>query len=165
MQVCIDCGKVIEEGDIYPSRLEAQTYLHKACDKKRSTNWQRKTGWGKKNYVRNSKKLTENSRRYQQRLKIEAVRQLSNGTMACANPYNQHKEPYTDMRALTIDHINSDGAAFRKRLFGSNQRGASTYICRWLKKNGYPKDQFQVLCWNCQWIKRIESLKGDGKFN
>lgn len=44
---------------------------------------------------------------------------------------------------LTIDHKNNDGAAHRAQL----KPGTSIY--RWLEKNGYPQDRFQILCWNC----------------
>ena len=49
---------------------------------------------------------------------------------------------------LTLDHLESDGAAHRRRVGG----GYSVY--RWAKKHGYPK-RFQVLCWNCNEAKRI----------
>ena len=50
---------------------------------------------------------------------------------------------------LTIDHINNDGNRHR------SQPGSATgyAIYRWLKKEGYPKGQFQVLCWNCNCAK------------
>ncbi len=44
---------------------------------------------------------------------------------------------------LTLDHINNDGATKRKTL----KAGSPTY--RRLKKDGYPKTDFQLLCWNC----------------
>ena len=50
-----------------------------------------------------------------------------------------------DIRALSIDHINSDGASHRKEV------GNGMY--RWLLKNNFPEG-FQVLCMNCQFIKR-----------
>lgn len=49
---------------------------------------------------------------------------------------------------LTIDHVYNDGAAHRKNIGGG---GSSTYI--WLKRNGFPKDRFQLLCMNCNWGK------------
>ena len=47
---------------------------------------------------------------------------------------------------LTIDHINNDGAAHRRRVKGP--------IFRWLKRHNYPPG-FQVLCMNCNWAKRF----------
>jgi hypothetical protein len=55
---------------------------------------------------------------------------------------------FDDPRALSIDHVNGGGNAHRKVLKGVN-------LYRWIERNGYPKD-FQVLCMNCQFIKRYE---------
>jgi hypothetical protein len=49
---------------------------------------------------------------------------------------------------LTIDHINGDGAKHR-------EEGPGNRIYRWLKKNGFPKNNFQLLCFNCNCAKGI----------
>ncbi len=46
---------------------------------------------------------------------------------------------------LTLEHINRDGSAHRLRVGG----GANTY--RDLKKQGWPKSGYKVLCMNCNW--------------
>ncbi len=46
---------------------------------------------------------------------------------------------------LAIDHINGDGAKQRKNK--SIGRGHGFY--RWLKQNGFPKDNYRLLCHNC----------------
>lgn len=45
---------------------------------------------------------------------------------------------------LTIDHINGGGSAHKKAVGGS---GTSVY--RWLRQQGFPKDGFRLLCFNC----------------
>ena len=52
-----------------------------------------------------------------------------------------------DIRFLTVDHINNDGAAHRKSLTGTN-KAAGHNIYRWLRQNNYPPG-FQILCMNC----------------
>jgi len=53
-----------------------------------------------------------------------------------------------DERVLTIDHIDSDGILYRKVHH-------SIYV--WLALNDYPDNlNLQVLCMNCQFIKRVE---------
>lgn len=47
---------------------------------------------------------------------------------------------------LSIDHINGGGNKHRKII------GRSA-IYRWLVKNNFPKDKFQLLCMNCNWSR------------
>ena len=69
----------------------------------------------------------------------------SNGTMKCACCGED------DFNALTIDHINNDGAQHRKEL-----KGSTSSIHTWLIKNNFPEG-FQTLCFNCNWGKHINS--------
>lgn len=56
---------------------------------------------------------------------------------------------FSDIRALQLDHIHGGGSKQRKLL-----GGVGTYS--WMRKNNYPIG-FQVLCANCNWIKRYEN--------
>lgn len=49
---------------------------------------------------------------------------------------------------LQIDHINNDGAEHRKAL-----KSTRTTIYAWLRRNNYPKDNFQLLCGGCHHAK------------
>jgi hypothetical protein len=82
-------------------------------------------------------------------LKERVLSHYSAGTMACANPFNQHREPYTDIRALEIDHIHGGGLAH----FRSIGRMGGNGFYKWLITRGFPEG-YQVLCANCNRIKR-----------
>jgi len=69
----------------------------------------------------------------------------------CANPFGMHKEPFTDVDCLTIDHINDDGAKER-RLVAKTKNWGGINIYWWLFVRGYPEG-YQVLCMNCQFKK------------
>lgn len=56
---------------------------------------------------------------------------------------------FSDIRALSIDHIKGDGAKHRKKIGNAD-------FYQWIIKNNFPKG-FQVLCFNCQWIKRVKN--------
>ena len=56
---------------------------------------------------------------------------------------------FSDIRSLSIDHIKGNGNKHRKEIGIGN-------FYQWIKKNNFPKG-FQVLCFNCQWIKRSEN--------
>lgn len=55
----------------------------------------------------------------------------------------------TEPRFLTIDHINGNGAEARRNGEGL---GGSLYLR--LKRLGFPKDNYQLLCFNCNCSKR-----------
>jgi hypothetical protein len=55
---------------------------------------------------------------------------------------------------LTIDHVNNDGAAERRGLGDgpspkSKKGRAGVNFYRWLKKNGFPRDRYRLMCFNC----------------
>lgn len=54
---------------------------------------------------------------------------------------------------LTIDHIDGSGAKHRKKIFGKARGGTDFY--RWLKNKDYPKDNYQILCFNCNFAKHV----------
>jgi hypothetical protein len=49
----------------------------------------------------------------------------------------------TRIEFLTIDHINNDGYLDRK------EKGNTRGVQLWLRRNGYPKDNYRLLCYNC----------------
>jgi len=85
----------------------------------------------------------ESSRRYQRALKIEILSYYSDGNLKCVICAEKR------LACLSIDHIRGGGEAHRKEIKGTG----GGFFYKWLKKNGYPNG-YQVLCMNCQWIKR-----------
>lgn len=160
MVVCIKCGTLLVQENWYVSAMRIHHHLCKECSKQKARK-QRKTHrteilQQKKQYYQKNRSLILGQRHSEWvTFKEIVVAHYSNNTMACANPYNQHKEPYTDMRALSIDHINGGGGKQRKELF-ANRKLAGTHFYKWLIRNNYPIG-FQVLCMNCQFVKRYEN--------
>ena len=58
---------------------------------------------------------------------------------------------FNHLAALSIDHIDGGGNAHRREIGVKN----SHQLYKWIKANTYPLG-FQVLCMNCQFIKRYE---------
>lgn len=59
----------------------------------------------------------------------------------------------TEKIFLTLDHIKNDGASHRIKLYG--RRVGSTYaLYRAIKREGFPKDRYQILCMNCNFGKQ-----------
>ena len=81
--------------------------------------------------------------KYRRNLKQDALNAYG-GKCACCGVDNYE--------FMAIDHINGGGNKHRKE----NKTGSGLQFYRWLKKNKYPKG-FQILCANCNWIKRFEN--------
>ena len=84
-------------------------------------------------------------RERKQALKVEVLSHYGGGKCICV------KCGFSDIRALSIDHIEGGGNRHTKRIL--KKSGSSFYS--WLKKEGYPEG-YQTLCMNCQFIKRME---------
>lgn len=57
----------------------------------------------------------------------------------------------SDYRALQIDHVNGNGYLERKNM------SHSWSFKFWIKALRERRDEYQILCANCNWIKRIEN--------
>ena len=64
---------------------------------------------------------------------------------------------FTDFRALQIDHINGNGTKDRKTLRGA--RFLTNVVRSFLNK----ENKYQLLCANCNWIKRYENKEHRSK--
>lgn len=89
-------------------------------------------------------KTCENARSQQKDLKckIDTI-EIYGGKCVCCEESN--------IIFLTIDHVLEDGAEERRDI---NKSGGPKFY-RWLKKQGYPKDNYQVLCFNCNFAKHV----------
>jgi hypothetical protein len=88
----------------------------------------------------------EHDKQYRLQLKLEVLKHYGNGKCACVKcGYDK------SIAALSIDHINGNGAEHRRGL----GIGSSWSFYGWLKKNNFPEG-YQTFCMNCQWIKEIE---------
>lgn len=90
----------------------------------------------KRKYIRDQVK--RNRPAWYKRLKDMCYKAYGGYKCACCN--------ITEPSFLTFDHIRNDGAKFRAQE-PSGGKGAALY--RWIIKNNFPIDMFQVLCWNC----------------
>jgi hypothetical protein len=86
------------------------------------------------------------------KIKTEVITHYGNGECSCV------RCGFSDIRALTIDHINGNGKEHRS----NNKYVNGNHVYEWLKKNGFPEG-YQTLCMNCQYIKRSENHECSGK--
>lgn len=85
--------------------------------------------------------------RYREKLRRETFAHYSSGTMTCA------RCDFSNIRALTIDHIDGSGHVHRRE---GQPSGYRFYTL--LRQRGFPSG-YQVLCANCQFIKQVEEVE------
>lgn len=56
---------------------------------------------------------------------------------------------------LSLDHINNDGHEHRKALFMGKKAGDAIRAYVDVKKRGFPKDQYRLLCHNCNQARQF----------
>lgn len=81
-----------------------------------------------------------------EKIRKEILSYYSNDKLECACCGEDEYE------FLSIDHINNDGAEHRREI--NVKGGMDMYM--WIKKNEFP-NIFQILCHNCNWLKRHPS--------
>ena len=87
----------------------------------------------------NRAKIRESQRRYHRRIKEELFNLLGNKCVKCG---------FADKRALQIDHINGGGCKELKLYSSKDYRRV---VLKSLKNK---ENKYQLLCANCNWIKR-----------
>lgn len=85
-------------------------------------------------YKKNNRgRVTELNRARVKRLRMEMIEAYGGKCSCCGEDTYEF---------LTLEHKNNNGAAHRKH------RGTNTIILE-LKNLGWPKDDYTILCWNC----------------
>lgn len=93
----------------------------------------------KKWYQKNLEKNREQRRNANNRARLIVIEFLGNKCKKCG---------FDDWRALQVDHVNGGGT--RERI---NMSHTSWSLLKRIKANPF---KFQLLCANCNWIKRYE---------
>lgn len=86
---------------------------------------------------KNPHKSKEYNGKYFPRRRQELLREYGNKCNCCGE---------TNQDLLQLDHIYNDGAKERRE-------DKSRHIHLRLKRLGFPKDRYQLLCANCNWLK------------
>ena len=84
----------------------------------------------------------EYSTDYFRKMRLDALVKLGGKCCSCG---------YDDLRALHIDHVNGDGKSersIRKTVYNRIANGKTDL------------SRYQLLCANCNWIKRLENNEG-----
>jgi transposase-like protein len=146
MKRCRICNVPLNKDNWYLSLEEKNSCICKRCNTNKGNEWKRKHPQTSREY---SKQYYKNHPKYnvpwcrENRIKIRAEMIQAYGGKCSKCGIN-------NPLLLDIDHIHNDGSEQRKQ----GMWGWRLY--RWLRKYEYPKDNFQLLCKNCNWLKEME---------
>jgi hypothetical protein len=147
LKTCSRCGWTKPVSEFYTTKYHS--------DKKRRPVSECKTCSGerrKANYF--SDGLPE--RKVKEQIAAKAKRKrVRDAVFAAYGGYKCNCCGETEQLFLSIDHVNNDGAEFRRKLTGK-RTSAGYHTYNWLIKNGFP-DGYQVLCMNCNHGKRMNN--------
>ena len=144
MPNCRVCKAELTKENTHISYEKSHDNICKTCKNKQSL-------IRSKNYAKTPKGKQNQKdwiNKYHRNLRIKII-QLLGGK--CANPYNlNHGDFIADRRCLQIDHINGNGR--KERITFPSTSAYQNYILKQIKAGS--KD-YQLLCANCNWIKRV----------
>jgi hypothetical protein len=149
MPNCLKCQVELTDENWFPSQRAKNSKICKKCNTERGNEWKRNHPESQHEYSQQYYKTHPGynigwCRESRIKIRAEMIEAYGGKCSACGidNPV-----------VLDIDHKDNNGRADRKR----GMWGWRLY--RWLKKNNYPTDNFQLLCRNCNWIKHMETRK------
>jgi transposase-like protein len=101
----------------------------------------------KEYYQKNKQQMDENAKEWRLKKRLELIVQAGGKCQQCG---------IDDPIVLDFDHIKDDGAEHRKQTKRAN-------VVNILSKQGLNKDQFQLLCKNCNWKKEYFRRKNNAE--
>ncbi len=129
-KVCRVCFKDLNADNVRPCDIIRANYLCIACGK----------AYSKQRYIDKKEIIREQQRIYDFSVKQKIIEAYGGKCTCCGE---------TTLEFLTIDHINNDGAEDRRQ----NGKKSGGKLYRWLIKNNFPKEDYQLLCYNCNCAK------------
>lgn len=129
---------------------ELREYRQRPEVKERNRNKSRKWQQEHRERVREIGRVSGQKRR--DKLKIEIFHLLGN---KCSNPNCLVLGGCTDVRCLQIDHVNGGG--------NKDKIGSESYYRKVLNRLRTGSKDYQLLCANCNWIKRYENREAIGR--
>jgi hypothetical protein len=149
MKKCRVCEIELTDENWMPSLKAKNSVVCRTCSNVKSAEWRNKNRelYNKQSrvrYFKNPQKFNAIGNKARKKLRIDTV--VAYGGKCCSCSID-------DVEVLDVDHIDNSGAEDRKNnLWGYN-------LYRHLKKLGWPKENFQLLCKNCNWKKHLKNLK------
>lgn len=139
-------------------RREKKRFWHRKSYEKHRDEWKIQRRLSNPNLTEEQRKTRRDKKKiydenYKAKARNSANKSRKQNRLKVLNYYSQEKLVcarcgFSDIRALTIDHIYGGGCDHVKQI--------NTPLVGWIIRNNFPEG-FQILCMNCQKIKQIEN--------
>lgn len=106
------------------------------------------------NYKGGITKIEGYQKEYQRKIRLITIEVLGNQCVKCG---------FLDKKALQIDHINGDGCKDRQERKIAGKANGSTYYKYVLQSFLKRENKYQLLCANCNWIKKYDNNENSKK--
>ncbi len=103
----------------------------------------RSSEYHRRYYQKNRDRFRVAHQEYRRRLRQEMIEAYGGACSCCGE---------SELAFLSLEHLNGDGKAHRLQ-FG--ERGNNDGVVRDLKRRGWPKDGYTILCFNCNMGKAV----------
>ena len=150
MENCRVCNIELTDENWHYSLKKKNSRICKECHYENGMAWRNKNRdrvnkSALKHYYKNPQKHHRAVHKARVKVRLDMIAEYGGECCECG---------ITDIDILDIDHINNNGDDDRRNnLYGYN-------LYRHLKKLGYPKNEYQLLCKNCNWKKHLDNIRG-----
>jgi hypothetical protein len=154
IEKCHQCGCDLTLDNRYPSDEKRNIRMCKACHTVKGREWRLKNPEKyqacQTNFkVNHPERINAFAHNYRLRIRDETVAAYGGKCAICG---------VNDVDVLDVDHIDNTGNEHRHEgKYGHRLR-------MFLRKNGYPTDNYQLLCKNCNWKKHILDMRSKNPF-
>lgn len=149
MKNCRVCNTELTVENWATSLMKKNSKICKSCHLENGRKWRNENpdkanALARKHYHISPRKHMDSCNKSRVKVRIDMIIEYGGKCSSCG---------IDDFEVLDIDHIKNNGASHRRNgLFGYN-------LYRFLKKHRWPKDDYQLLCKNCNWKKELKRRK------
>jgi len=135
-QYCSTCHCELNDNNWYAHRRK---WWHRICN----SCWDSRQKDVTQNPSKRLKRIEKHAK-YRVDLKGEMITAYGGKCQCCGE---------TEPAFMTIDHIDGRGKSHRAKTSSGGYRMSGDVLYRWLKKHNWPKDNYQLMCMNCNFAK------------